>query len=42
MNGQEIASMSRLRMHNTLGSKGQGHKSGVVKRSRLILDSQES
>ena len=35
-----VASMSRLRMRNTFGSKGQGHKSGVVKRSRLILDGQ--
>ena len=42
MNGQDIASMSHLRMHNMLGSKGQGHKSGVVKRSTLILDGQES
>ena len=32
----KITSMSRLRMRITLGSKDQGHKSGVVNRSRLI------
>ena len=33
----KIMSMSWLRMRITLGSKGQGHKSGVVNRSRLIF-----